>query len=335
LLAGTGGTGVGALDDALLEVLREHDVPFDVGAVSASVLEATVTAVDPGGRLLSVGESAPGTGVRSVLKAETWAQGLRYLKLAGLHGDAAGTVGAIIADWATNDCSGLVLDLRSAGGDDLAAIDDIAAQFVGGGGDLYVVRDGAGALIETCSAADSGAAPAADVPVMVLIDGETRSASETLAAVLRGRRGALLLGEKSSGDNAVREVLPFTASNALYVATKWVTPLNGGCWQDDGMLPDIVVDAVAGEGEEPEPLRRTGLSRPQSERARLDEELMERVRGDAPLARATDILLGLRALGGVPHVPPAVLMHGGDEKDADKSRDASSREVEPERCNQE
>lgn len=294
---GRPGTGEGAL----LDLLRERAVPFDRDAVSASALEATVAAVDPGGRLIAVGEAQPGGDGPSVAKAEKWAQGLCYLKLAGLHDDAEKTVDEALSTWVTNGLVGLVLDLRASGGNNLKAVDSIASRFVRGNSVLYALRDGGGKVVETRRAIDRGEPPDVVAPVMVLIDGGTGGASEALAAVLGGRRGVLLLGQQSSGDNGIREVIPFSASNSLYVATRWVTPLSGDAWQtNDYSMPDIVVAADDGARESSEPPRRTGLSRPLSDKARLDRELMGRVRDDPVLARATDILLGLHALGGKP-----------------------------------
>jgi len=342
VLSAGGVRSAGTVDDALLKVLRERSVPFDREAMSASALEAAVAAVDPGGCVLAAGEVPPGDGRRSVLKAETWVQGLRYLKLSGLHDDAAKSVSETLCSWATNDFAGLVVDLRSAGGNNLEAVERIAAHFVGRNVVLYALRNGRGEVVETCRAADTDAVLRLTAPVMVLIDGGTGGASETLAAVLKGNRGVLLLGQRSSGDSGIREVIPFSASNSLYVATRWVTPLSGGLWRTENFgEPDVVIAASDDGSEMPEEPRRTGLARPLSERARLDEELMRRVRGDSVLARAADILLGLRALGGVPSAAvdaPRDCRSSGEEKEPGVSgmpADTSSTTAVPAPCRQE
>jgi carboxyl-terminal processing protease len=80
-----------------------------------------------------------------------------------------------------------------------------------------------------------------DLPVVVLINGGSASASEIVAGALRDLRGVQLTGEKSFGKGTVQEVQPFDDGSGLHLTTsKWLTPKD--TWvHEKGLEPDVKI----------------------------------------------------------------------------------------------
>jgi hypothetical protein len=303
----------------IFRALQAHGIACDTGAVRRAGMEGILKAIDPGARLVSREEAAAPASDRSVGKAEEWAEGLCYLRLNGLYEDAETDVVRRVSGWAAAAKSGLVLDLRAAGGTRLAALDAIAGLFAASQSELYEVRNGRGATAETRRA--STPEPAAGrLPLMLLVNAATRDAAEALAAVLKGRPGVMLIGERTRGDAALRAFLPVDGTSMMYIATGRIVPASKVEYDRVGVAPDIAVSNAPAAGAAGALPESDFARNPPSDRARLDRELMKTVAADACLARATDILLALKALrdkpapagarpppdaSGAPATPPA------------------------------
>ena len=109
---------------------------------------------------------------------------------------------------------GLVLDLRNNGGGLLDVSVKIAGMFLKGG-----------PVVETRGRAERAneryaANPAlflTAMPIAVLINGGSASASEIVAGALQDRDRAVLVGEKSFGKRSVQTLFPLTDGSGLYV----------------------------------------------------------------------------------------------------------------------
>lgn len=135
--------------------------------------------------------------------------------------------------------AGIVLDLRNNPGGFLEVAVDIAGSFLGA--DQLVVTEafGDGRRREYRT---SGYAPFRNMPIIVLINEGSASASEILAGALRDHRNIQLVGKRSFGKGSVQELesLPGGASLKITVA-KWVTP-KGTILSDGGLEPDATVE---------------------------------------------------------------------------------------------
>jgi carboxyl-terminal processing protease len=86
-----------------------------------------------------------------------------------------------------------------------------------------------------------GTAGLISLPVVVLINEGSASASEILAGALRDNRGILLVGKQSFGKGSVQEIENFRDDSSLKVTiAKWLTP-KGNVIQGVGLKPDIEV----------------------------------------------------------------------------------------------
>ena len=93
------------------------------------------------------------------------------------------------------------------------------------------------------------------IPLVVLIDGDTASASEILAGAIRDHGRGTILGERSYGKGSVQGIFPLSVSHAgvRLTTAKFYSP-HGHPISDRGVIPNRVVQSVAKpalEGEEP------------------------------------------------------------------------------------
>ncbi|MDF1503564.1 S41 family peptidase [Roseisolibacter sp. H3M3-2] len=119
---------------------------------------------------------------------------------------------------------GLVLDLRGNPGGLVDQAVDVAGIFLPQGAPVVQVRGREGVL-ETARTTTAPAIPA-DVPLVVLVDGGSASASEIVAGALQDHDRALVLGTRSFGKGLVQAVYPLEGGYALKMTTaRWHTPL--------------------------------------------------------------------------------------------------------------
>ena len=134
---------------------------------------------------------------------------------------------------------GIVLDLRNNPGGVLGASVDMAGAFLDGG--LVVYTEG-----RHPQSKDRFDAPPGDmineVPVVVLINGGSASASEIVAGALQDRRRAVIMGTRSFGKGSVQTILPVTDTRAVKLTTALYYTPNGRSIQAEGIVPDIVVE---------------------------------------------------------------------------------------------
>ncbi len=159
---------------------------------------------------------------------------------------------------------GLVLDLRNDPGGLLNTAVSVAGSFLQPG-ELVVYTDGRteDAKMRLTNAKEnylrlgetdflkSLPAWAKTVPLVVLVNGGSASASEIVAGALQDHRRALIVGTQSFGKGSVQTILPLNNGTAIKLTTaRYYTP-NGRSIQAKGITPDITVEegtVTTGEG---------------------------------------------------------------------------------------
>lgn len=141
----------------------------------------------------------------------------------------------------TKGAKGIVLDLRSNPGGYLSAAVYLASEFLTSG-PVVLQEDANGDRTALSVQSTENDHAFAGVPVVVLIDEGSASASEILAAALSERAGAKLVGKKSFGKGTVQDAVDFDDGSDLHLTiAKWLTP--SGKWvHDKGIEPDFVVE---------------------------------------------------------------------------------------------
>jgi len=156
-----------------------------------------------------------------------------------------GAVSALRQEGATT----VILDLRQNGGGLFSEGIGVASLFLENGLILSTRSGRNPNQLERYEVEASG--PHFDLPLIVLIDGNTASASEVVAAALRDHSRALLVGEKSYGKWTVQDLIPIGrrgSGGLLKITTQSFHPPTGERVSTDpsgersGLLPDIEVE---------------------------------------------------------------------------------------------
>ena len=144
-----------------------------------------------------------------------------------------------LAAFERQEVGGLILDLRGNGGGYLAQGVAVADAFLSHGPILYTRAQGVTRL------AASADAHASELPLVVIIDSGSASASEIVAAALQDHHRATIVGERSFGKGVGQDLLPLPGGGELkYVTFEWLRPSRASV-HERGVEPDIVVPSPA------------------------------------------------------------------------------------------
>ena len=155
---------------------------------------------------------------------------------------------------------GLVLDLRNNPGGVLSAAVDVADTFLDSG--LIVYTEGRTENSQARFNAMPGDA-LNGLPIVVLINVGSASASEIVAGALQDHKRAVLMGTRSFGKGSVQTVIPLKDGNALKLTTaRYYTP-SGRSIQAEGIEPDVETEEMKlASAEQPEfdPIKEASLA---------------------------------------------------------------------------
>jgi carboxyl-terminal processing protease len=136
---------------------------------------------------------------------------------------------------------GLVLDLRNDPGGLLLSAVAVAGDFLRG--DVVVTIRGRRSSENQVLKSESRGDLLAGMPIVVLINAASASASEIVAGALQDHHRATVMGTQSYGKGSVQTVIPLNGRGALRLTTALYYTPNGRSIQDEGISPDVVVEA--------------------------------------------------------------------------------------------
>jgi|SRR5690554_320014 len=140
-----------------------------------------------------------------------------------------------------SELKGLVLDLRNNPGGVLSAAVQISDLFLDEG--LIVYTQGRDESSRINYAATKGDL-LKGLPLVVLVNGGSASASEIVAGALQDHGRGIIIGQRSFGKGSVQTILPLHGDRALKLTTaRYYTP-NGRSIQAEGIVPDIISDVA-------------------------------------------------------------------------------------------
>lgn len=132
---------------------------------------------------------------------------------------------------------GIILDLRNNGGGYLNAGIAVASEFIDQG--VIVSEQDSNGTITPNNAIPGG--QAISIPLVVLVNGNTASASEIVSGAIQDYGRGKLVGELTYGKGSVQTYYPLTDGGlARITIAKWLTP-NGRAIDKIGLTPDLVV----------------------------------------------------------------------------------------------
>jgi carboxyl-terminal processing protease len=190
-------------------------------------------------------------------------------------------VGAIEKFEKTGRLGGLILDLRNNPGGLLSAAVEVAEEFLGDG-KLIVYTEGRVRNQNMRFTAHAKKA-VTDVPLVVLVNQGSASASEIVAGAIQDHGRGVVLGQQTFGKGSVQTIIPLADGSGLRLTTaRYFTP-KGRSIHGKGITPDIIIEPPKDEAAAAKP-GAPPLS---------DAELMKR---DVQLQRAIEILKASRIL---------------------------------------
>jgi carboxyl-terminal processing protease len=162
---------------------------------------------------------------------------IAYIRLSQFHAQSSQEMSTSLNRLLQEEgIKGLVLDLRNNGGGEFEAAIDIASIFLKEGDEVVSSADAKGhKKVYRASAGRT------DIPMVVLVNQDSASASEILAAALQDNGRAVLVGTTTYGKGLVQTVFPLRDGGALKLTTqKYYTP-NGTDINEIGIVPDFVI----------------------------------------------------------------------------------------------
>ena len=172
------------------------------------------------------------------VKYEVLSDDIGYLRLTQFKHNTADESRNAVRDMLRKGIRALILDLRNNGGGLLDASVKISSMFLRDG--LIVQTKGRSERANEKYYADKNYYQT-NIPMTVLINGGSASASEIVAGALNDRGRAKLIGEKSFGKGSVQTLFPLTDGSGVYVTiARYYTP-SGRVIDHVGLSPDIEV----------------------------------------------------------------------------------------------
>lgn len=139
------------------------------------------------------------------------------------------------------DTKGLILDLRNNPGGVLQASVEVVDSFLDGGQVVYTQ----GRLDNSNISYNAEAGDITNgLPLVVLINDGSASASEIVAGALQDHKRAVIMGTRSFGKGSVQSVIPISNDRAIKLTTALYYTPNGRSIQAQGIEPDVDVERV-------------------------------------------------------------------------------------------
>jgi hypothetical protein len=221
--------------DEVFELVRAHLAGTTDSELNRAAVEGLLRSLRGKVRLLSGSDDPPAqTNGPAIAKASVLDDHIAWLRIARVSATLPGEISRQCKNLgATSKLTGLILDLRFAGGDDYAAAAAAADLFVTTERPLLEWGNGAVKSVDKTDALSW--------PATVLVNAETTGAAEALAAVLRDAGVALILGTTTRGAAMTTQDFPLKNGQHLRIATAPVKLGDGIAISTKGVKPDIEV----------------------------------------------------------------------------------------------
>ena len=166
-----------------------------------------------------------------------------YVRLFSFNSRATELLESDISAMLDDGAQSLILDLRGNPGGLLNQAISVADLFLEKGL-VLTQRNRDGKALEYFSKDEQ---LAEDIPLVVLIDGGSASASEVVAGALRDRDRAILIGQTSFGKGSVQHVYDLSDGSQLHLTVSlWFTPKEAPI-QGEGLAPDLEVTSSSAD----------------------------------------------------------------------------------------
>lgn len=174
------------------------------------------------------------------VRSDILEDGYGYIRIAQFQSGTGAEVEEAVDKMQTDgELAGLILDLRNNPGGVLQSAVEVSDVFIDDG--LIVYTTGRLANADLRFSATSPDATDG-VPMVVLVNEGSASASEIVAGALQDHSRAVVMGVSTFGKGSVQTVLPLNNEKAIKLTTALYFTPNGRSIQAEGIVPDIWVD---------------------------------------------------------------------------------------------
>jgi carboxyl-terminal processing protease len=198
------------------------------------------------------------------VKSEIKGDGIAYLRLAEFIEPSATDISKALKQLKTEGMTSLVLDLRNNPGGLLTSAVDVSKLFLGSG-KLVVYTQGRSSPRQDFKA--DSKAPYGDLPMVILVNHGSASASEIVAGAMQDHKRAIIIGSQTFGKGSVQSIIGLDDGSALRLTTaKYYTPAGRSIHRDEksktgGIVPDILIDITKETEATPRPKKSTPRTR--------------------------------------------------------------------------
>lgn len=165
--------------------------------------------------------------------------GIAYINLYSFNSNSNPLFFESVTKALSSGSKGMILDLRDNPGGFLDVAVDLAGWFLPRGTLVVSEREKDGEMVKLYS---TGNAALKNLPLVILVNNGSASASEILAGALRDQRSTKLVGEKTYGKGTVQQLLPLVDDSSVKITiANWVLP-KGDIIEGKGIVPDYEVE---------------------------------------------------------------------------------------------
>jgi len=177
--------------------------------------------------------------------SEILKDGIGYVQISSFFGDdTMDSLNHELDSLARQGMRGLILDLRYNPGGSFPLAIEVASRFLPAGSPVVHVvgRDGRKVTYY------SSQGPKVTVPVVVLVNEASASASEIVAGALQDMKVATIVGVTTFGKGLVQTIYPLSDGSAVSITTSRYLTAGGNSIDKKGIVPDVVVSLTSSGG---------------------------------------------------------------------------------------
>ena len=163
-----------------------------------------------------------------------------HLRLSGFTGTTNDDLREALERFERSQGLGIVLDLRNNPGGLVSSVVDVTSQFIDDGLVLYQI-DAKG---DRRNWGVKSGGKALDIPMVVLVNEFSASASEVFTGAIIDNERATVIGATTFGKGSVNNLWPLNDGSGInFTTARWFTP-NGVLIEGEGITPDVLLDPI-------------------------------------------------------------------------------------------
>lgn len=237
--------------DILLTIMRENEAKLKEFTITRDIIQ-----------------------IKSVRRSAILEDNIGYIKLTDFSEKTKSDLDKALKQLEKEGMDSLIFDLRNNPGGLLISSVETASEFLPSG-EMVVYTKGREEA-QNSEFRASGKSNFRDIPLIVMVNSGSASASEIVAGAIQDHKRGIILGTTSFGKGSVQTVIPLRDGSALRLTTaKYYTP-SGRTINEKGILPDVTVEF--------EPVKEKKI-----EQAKKDESVFDEIeKNDAKLKSEDD-----------------------------------------------